>query len=68
MVVDLGLLNALGLEGADYLKGLIQVAHLADRVLESLDLNELLHPDRTPRLQNTQQSLLSQAQRQLPKH
>lgn len=46
VVVDLGLLDLLGLEGCDHVEGVFEVCHLADCVLEALDLDQLLHPSR----------------------
>lgn len=39
VVVDLRLLDVLGLEGGDHVECIFQVGHLADRVLEARDLD-----------------------------
>lgn len=65
VVVDLRLLNVLGLEGCDHMECIFQIGHLADRVFEACDLDQLLHPCRPTPLENGKEGLLSHAHRHL---
>lgn len=65
MVVDLRLLDLLGLEGSDHVEGVFEVGHLADRVLEAGDVDQLLHPGGPASLEDGEEALLRHAHRHL---
>lgn len=58
MIVNLSLFHIFALEGCDDLKGILEVGHFTNGVLEPCDFNQFLHPGRF-RLQQSQKGLFA---------